>query len=267
MAEEGNYNLVFLNRGSPRNMHEQAKPSCFVIAPIGERESETRKRSDKVLKHIFRKALAQEYEVRRADEIEEPGMITSQVLREVQESELVVADLTGHNPNVLYELAVRHAIEKPIIHVIEPKHSKIPFDIYDFRTIEFDLSDPDSIENAVEDLRKQAQQARNGKWGETPIKLANIMRRSKDDAEDTLLLKTAVQAISTLQANIGEMRSTMMDLITSQSWSPLRRALSGIDSGGGPSPVLIEPPANPADLPAHLRPVGPNPSKRNMPKF
>jgi hypothetical protein len=37
------------------------------------------------------------------------------------------ADLTGHNPNVLYELAVRHAIEKPIIHAIEPKLSKIPF--------------------------------------------------------------------------------------------------------------------------------------------
>jgi hypothetical protein len=110
-------------------MPKTHKPACFVIAPIGPKDSDIRKRSDQVLKHIFKKALAKKYDVRRGDEIDEPGMITSQVLRAVQESHLVVADLTGHNPNVLYELAVRHAIEKPIIHAIEPKLSKIPFDI------------------------------------------------------------------------------------------------------------------------------------------
>lgn len=104
------------------------KPICFAIAPIGPKDSDIRKRSDKVLKHIFKRALAKKYKVLRGDDIDEPGMITSQVLRAVQDSPLVVADLTGHNPNVLYELAVRHAIEKPIIHAIEPKVSKIPFD-------------------------------------------------------------------------------------------------------------------------------------------
>ena len=91
-------------------MSSTQKPTCFVIAPIGPKDSDIRKHSDKVLKHIFKKALADKYDVKRGDEIDEPGMITSQVLREVQESHLVVADLTGHNPNVLYELAVRHAI-------------------------------------------------------------------------------------------------------------------------------------------------------------
>src|SRR5215472_13179804 len=95
-----------------------AKPTCFVIAPIGPKDSDIRKRSDQVLKHIFKKALAEKFEVIRGDNIDEPGMITLQVLRAVQESDLVIADLTGHNPNVLYELAVRHAMEKPIIHVI-----------------------------------------------------------------------------------------------------------------------------------------------------
>jgi hypothetical protein len=177
-------------------MSSTQKPTCFVIAPIGPKESETRKRSDKVLKHIFKKALDVKYEVVRGDEIDEPGMITSQVLRAVQESPLVVADLTEHNPNVLYELAVRHAIEKPIIHVIEPRLSKIPFDIAGFRTIEFEITDPDSIEAAVEKLRKYAEQAESGNWGETPIKLANIMRASKDDSPQMLLLKQAVEGIA-----------------------------------------------------------------------
>jgi hypothetical protein len=180
------------------------KLTSFVIAPIGAKDSEIRKRSDKVLKHIFRKALAEKFEVTRGDEIDEPGMITSQVLRAVQECDLVVADLTGHNPNVLYELAVRHAVEKPVIHVIESKLWKIPFDIAGFRTIEFDLTDPDSIESAVEQLRKQADQAISGRWGETPVRLANIMRRSTEDSPEMLLLKQAVQGIADVSARLAD---------------------------------------------------------------
>lgn len=188
------------------------KPTCFAIAPIGPNDSDVRRRSDKVLKHIFKKALSEKYEVIRGDNIDEPGMITSQVLRAVQDSPLVVADLTGHNPNVLYELAVRHAIEKPIIHVIEPKLSKIPFDIAGFRTIEFDLTDPDSIESAVEQLQKQTEQAEKGKWGETPVKLANIMQRSKEDSQESLLLKEAVQGIAGLRAHFVQMADAITEL-------------------------------------------------------
>jgi hypothetical protein len=145
-------------------MTSDQKPSCFVIAPIGEKDSEFRKHSDKVLKHIIKKALSDNYQkILRADDITEPGMITSQVLRLVQDAEIVVADLTFHNPNVFYELAVRHAIERPVIHLIERRLSKIPFDVGGFRTIDFDLTDPDSIESAVQQLRTQAEQARGQK--------------------------------------------------------------------------------------------------------
>lgn len=177
-------------------MSNSHKPSCFVIAPIGDKDSDIRKRSDRVLKHIFRKALAEKYEITRADEITEPGMITSQVLRAVQDSELVVADLTGHNPNVFYEMAVRHAVDKPIIHLIERRLSSIPFDVGGFRTIDYDLTDPDSIESAVEQLTKQAEQAEAGKWGETPIRLAQIMRPRKEDSPELVLLKQALEGIS-----------------------------------------------------------------------
>jgi hypothetical protein len=184
-------------------MANTEKPTCFVIAPIGPKDSDIRKRSDKVLKHVFKKALAKKYKVFRGDEIDQPGMITSQVLRAVQDSDLVLADLTGHSPNVLYELAVRHAIEKPIIHVIEPKLSTIPFDIAGFRTIEFDLTDPDSVESAVEQLKNHADAAKRGNWGQTPVKLANIMHRSKEDSPEMLLLKEVVAGIAELRTRSG----------------------------------------------------------------
>lgn len=188
-------------------MSSAEKPICFVISPIGDPGSETRKRADKVLTHVFEVAFSDEYEVRRADKISQPGMITTQILRALQDSELVIADLTEHNPNVFYELAVRHAVEKPVIHVTDPRW-KIPFDVAGFRTIVFDFTDLDSVAEAIKQLKKQARDvAHSSSWGETPIKLANIMRRSKEDSKETVLLKEAVQGISRLQTDVSELTS------------------------------------------------------------
>jgi hypothetical protein len=85
---------------------------CFVIAPIGTEGSDVRVRSDQVLKHIITPAAREcGYEPIRADQISEPGLITSQVIQHIVQDPLVIADLTGRNPNVFYELAVRHAIK------------------------------------------------------------------------------------------------------------------------------------------------------------
>ena len=116
---------------------------CFVIAPIGEPDSDTRKRSDQVLKHVIEPPCQERgYNVVRADKTSQPGLITTQVIDKLLKAELVVADLTEHNPNVFYELAVRHAAQKPIIHLIEDGES-IPFDVADFRTIRVNHHDLD----------------------------------------------------------------------------------------------------------------------------
>jgi hypothetical protein len=192
-------------------MSSAQKPTCFVISPIGEPGSETRKRSDKVLAHVFEAALSDEYKVTRADKISEPGMITSQILRALQDSDLVIADLSEHNANVFYELAVRHSVERPVIHVID-SHWKIPFDVAGFRTISFDFTDLDSVADAIKQLKQQASEIRSGKHGDTPIKIANVMRRSSADSEDTLLLKTTVQGIASLRASVEELST----LVTAQ---------------------------------------------------
>lgn len=70
----------------------------------------------------------------RADQISKSGLITTQIINQIIECPLVIADLTGANPNVFYELAIRHATGKPYIQLIEQGH-RLPFDIGGVRTI------------------------------------------------------------------------------------------------------------------------------------
>lgn len=76
----------------------------------------------------------------RADGIDKPGVITRQVIQYLVEARLVIADLSFHNPNVFYELAVRHMVRKPVVQLIQ-KSESIPFDVNQLRTIVIDNTD------------------------------------------------------------------------------------------------------------------------------
>ena len=130
---------------------------CFVISPIGDADSETRKRSEQVLNYVVRPAVTScGYKAVRADEIDKPGMITSQVIQHVVNDDLVVADLTERNPNVFYELAIRHALRKPLVQIIR-KGEAIPFDVAGTRTIYVDHKDLDSVAAAKNEIIKQVK--------------------------------------------------------------------------------------------------------------
>lgn len=131
---------------------------CFYIAPIGESETEERKHSDLFLESIVAPAFENfGYKVIRADNIGKPGMITNQIIDYIMNAAFVVCDLSYHNPNVFYELALRHATKKPTIHIIR-KCDKIPFDINDFRTIIIDDSSIYTLIPALESYKNQIVQ-------------------------------------------------------------------------------------------------------------
>ncbi|GLI97998.1 hypothetical protein Sbs19_18160 [Sphingobium sp. BS19] len=92
---------------------------CFFIGPIGEEDSDQRKHSDLVLESLIRPALEPlGFEVKRADEIQNPGLINKQIFEFLLKSRLAIADLSYHNPNVFYELAIRHARNLPVVQLI-----------------------------------------------------------------------------------------------------------------------------------------------------
>jgi hypothetical protein len=84
--------------------------TCFVIGPIGEPGSAIRIEADDFMKYIVSPVLKElDYgEPTRADLLNEPGRITSQIIKLLLEADLVIADLTTNNANVYYELSPRH---------------------------------------------------------------------------------------------------------------------------------------------------------------
>lgn len=121
--------------------HAQFETTCFYITPIGSPESEQRKHSDLFLGSFIEPVL-QSFNLRviRADGIDKPGVITKQVIEYIVKSRLVIVDLSYHNPNVFYELAIRHMMRLPIVQIIR-KSDTIPFDINRMRTIVIDMTD------------------------------------------------------------------------------------------------------------------------------
>lgn len=127
---------------------------CFVISPIGDEGSDVRKRADQVFKYVISPVCEEcEFEAIRVDKVNQADVITQTIIDYLKDSELVIADITGHNPNAFYEMGYRAAIKRPMIHIKE-KNEKIPFDIAGVRTFDYDLSDLDSVEEVKNRLIK-----------------------------------------------------------------------------------------------------------------
>ncbi|MGD9634304.1 MAG: hypothetical protein AB7O59_25460 [Pirellulales bacterium] len=138
----------------------------FVACPIGTEDSPERTRSDKLLKFVVAPVVkdyfgaASDDVVVRSDTIGEPGRITTQILRELADATVVLADLTGTNPNVMYELGIRQALLKPFVLLAE-KGQRLPFDLNDFRTVFYQL-DLEHFEEAQKELRSHIEKAVSG---------------------------------------------------------------------------------------------------------
>ena len=99
----------------------------------------------------------------RADEVGKPGEISTQIIDRLRESDVVIADLTDRNPNVFYELALRHFASKPVIQFRgdEPP----PFDVKGLRAIPYRIDDLDSGDEARSELRSTSRMSRGTATG------------------------------------------------------------------------------------------------------
>lgn len=152
-------------------MSENKIKKCFIITPIGEDNSDIRRKADGVIEAVIKPVLIEHgFEndnIIAAHHISESGSINKQVIKRILEDDLVIANLTDLNPNVMYELAVRHAIRKPVIQICE-KNTRLPFDIIEQRTI-FYQNDILGVKELQHRLSKMVLEALEDKKPDNPI--------------------------------------------------------------------------------------------------
>ncbi|GAA1698854.1 hypothetical protein GCM10009808_15450 [Microbacterium sediminicola] len=116
--------------------------TCFVIGPIGNElaplDSPERLAWESALE-IYDRVIQTacsflDIEAVRADQISITGDINEQIFRHLFEADLVIADLSGANANVMYELGLRHSLNKLTIQVADAA-TPLPFDVKAVRTI------------------------------------------------------------------------------------------------------------------------------------
>jgi hypothetical protein len=127
--------------------------SCFVLMPFGDW-------FDKYYQEIYVPAIKEAgYEPIRADSLFSTGSVVEQIWEQITKAKVLIADLTGKNPNVFYELGLSHAKSKPVI-FISGNLDDVPFDLRHLRVIIYEQKNPTwgtDLKKSITDYLKNAK--------------------------------------------------------------------------------------------------------------
>lgn len=119
------------------SMSKEVNKSCFVIMPIADCEGYEKGHFAHVYNDIIKPAIEKtEFMAIRADEVKETNLIHLDILKKLIDAPIAVCDLSTRNPNVLFELGIRQAFDKPVVLIQEKGTPKI-FDIAPLRYLEY----------------------------------------------------------------------------------------------------------------------------------
>ena len=186
---------------------DEKKKRCFVMSPIGDDNSEIREKADTVLDYIIRPAFnAEGYEPVRADREYGHRFITPKIVGLIRDCDVAVADLSGGNANVFYELSIWHITDKPIVHIMDID-TKLYFHVKDSEVVRYGL-DVKSADQAVKEIRKHIKSFGTGSSEPNPLKQAfslESMASSEDDLKVAISqILDVVQRIESRTAGIGD---------------------------------------------------------------
>lgn len=138
---------------------------CFVMMPISDQGDYPEGHFQKVYEQIFQPAIEKAgYQPYRVDENAISDRIIDKIFRAIQECPMALCDLSNRNPNVLYELGLRQAYDKPVVLVQDEKTERI-FDVSGISTVQYKsqrlfenvLEARDRIANAIIETKEGRQ--------------------------------------------------------------------------------------------------------------
>ena len=152
------------------------KPLCFVVMPFGRKADEGGRAIDfdEVYRQIIRPGIEDaDLEPIRASEETAGGFIHKRMFERLMLCDFAVADLTTANPNVFYELGIRHGVRPHSTVLLSCRGSRLPFDIASMHSVRYTL-DSAGVPVAV-DADRQA--------------LATHLRECRNPVEDSPLFQ------------------------------------------------------------------------------
>ena len=199
------------------DVKEVQEKKCFIITPIGSENSTTFRKAKGVIESVIKPILI-EYgfdDVKPAYEINVSGMINTQIINRIIDDDLVIVNLTGNNPNVMYELCLRHVVAKPIIHICEDGTS-LPFDIKDSRTIFYkdDMLGVKELENKlrkfVAEIEYDIDQMDNPIY--TASKYGKLLKETREGTKENEILRLLLDISNKVDGDsFGNSRSRSVD--------------------------------------------------------
>jgi hypothetical protein len=127
-------------------MNKNTENQCFVMMPFGNP-------FDEYYLEIYKKAIEEnDLKPVRADDLFRPSPIIRDIWEYINNSKVLLADITGLNPNVMYELGLAHAIAKPVI-LISDNIKNVPFDLRHLRILIYNTERPkwaNKLKNSIE---------------------------------------------------------------------------------------------------------------------
>ena len=142
---------------------DKRDPYCFVIMPYGAGNEyqrgviEANFVYNKIILPAVEECLGEGKAIRATDRFE-TGNITSEIIRCIYNYEFAIVDITGLNPNVFYELGVRHSLRRSKTIVLKQEGGRAPFDIQGYRYIEYSPFQyeiaKESLVNTIEALQE-----------------------------------------------------------------------------------------------------------------
>lgn len=179
------------------NIKEQGSSktkTCFVIMPISDHPDYAPGHFKRVYEYILKPACKKAgYEAIRADDTVKTNDIVSDIIKKIIDSDMAICDMSSRNPNVFYELGLRHAFNLKTT-LIKDKKSSRAFDIAGLRSVEYDESlRVDEVEKAIEAIAEAIEETEKMTSEEpnsiiqllglsTPAKKAEVKAMSGDNA-------------------------------------------------------------------------------------
>jgi len=120
---------------------------CFVLMPFSKKMDEV---YDQIIA-VFDELKEQRLSCLRADKSTKPEVITEYIWQQINESYFLIADLTGRNPNVYYEVGLAHSLGKPVIMITQ--EPAVPFDLRNIRCLRYSLKDNSSRDHFRKSLK------------------------------------------------------------------------------------------------------------------